>query len=273
MKSIVRAHGEKYLDQNSLYTNSIVPFREVFKAAKRWHRFSWILLWISSVILFIVIVPCIPKRYKYWLDIANCIIIVLIQILEFIGDYLHYRAESHRRDDLVDNAFESHLAENRTEGYYSNDSVPAGMDRMCVNSFESSYYTYRLSKKELPNLWFMVILFLLSFVIFGAMGDKNLFILMIKFSIPILLIGRLIRYNLVVLRLECILDRFRVLFDSNSGAQMESRKLAECVRNILDYESTITWGKILLKEKWYNKMGDQLEKEWNQIKSEYSIDT
>ena len=43
------------------------------------------------------------------------------------------------------------------------------------------------------------------------------------------------------------------------------------MKEVLEYEGTISWANILLDEKIYNKMNEVLSKEWERIKQEYKV--
>lgn len=254
--------------------NKKVPFKNKFDTAKKYDKVSTYLLYISTILLIINFIlgevfdfPFIVIRT---IEIINCLIIILFSISEFVKNYTNFEAETHRREDLVDNSFASLIAENRSDGYYTNDALKSGLYKMGVNNFESCFFSYNIAKKELLCLWSKTIIISLLFIIIAVCGYDKWLIFVIQLSIPVVLLQQSIKHTLFVSRLKNVLCRYRTLFSTlkkNNSKQYES----EIIRDILEYEATIAWGNILLNEKTYKKMNTTLTGKWENLKKEYSI--
>jgi len=173
-------------------------------------------------------------------EIINCLIIILFSISEFVKNYTHFEAETHRREDLVDNSFASLIAENRTEGYYTNDNLKSGLYKMGVNNFESCFFSYNIAKKELLCLWSKTIFISLLFIVIAVCRYDKLLIFVIQLSIPVVLLQQSIKHTLFVSRLKNVLCRYRTLFSTlkkNNNKKYDS----EIIRDVLEYEATIAW--------------------------------
>jgi len=131
--------------------NKKVPFKNKFDTAKKYDNISTYLLYSSTILLIINFIlgnfTDFPLAIVRWTEIINCLIIISFSISEFIVNFTLYEAESHRREDFVDNSFKSLIAENRTEGYYTNDDIKSGLYKMGVNNFESCFFSYNIAKK------------------------------------------------------------------------------------------------------------------------------
>lgn len=251
-----------------------VPFKSKFDTAKKYDRYSTYLLYISTALLignFILIKTAnIPILIIRWIEIINCLTIVLFSIAEFIVDYIHFEAETHRREDLVDKSFGCFLSENRTESYYTNDDLKSGLYKMGVNNFESCFFSYNIAKKDLAPLWLKSIILSLLFISIGIAGYNEILIFIVQLSIPAVLFRQSIKQTIFVSRLKNVLGRYQCLF-SNLKNYKNKKNDSEIIRNILEYEATIAWGNSLLNEKIYNNLNDSLSNEWEELKKEYSI--
>lgn len=253
--------------------NKKVPFKNNFDRAKKCAKISNYLLYLSAILMIIKFILSMvtdePTSLLRWIEIINCITIILFLSFDISKYIIHFKAEIHRREDLVDNSFASILAESRTEGYYTNNGLKLGLYKMGVNNFESCFFSYNIAKKELPRLWVKTISLFLLFILVGTLGYGKVLVFIITLSIPLTLIQKTIKHHLFVSRLKNILDRYRCLFN---GLRNKSKKNdSEIIRDILEYEATISWGNILLNEKTYNRMNQKLSMEWDELKQEYSI--
>jgi len=254
--------------------NKKVPFKNKFDTAKKYDKISTCLLYISTILLIGNFILCkttnIPTLIIRWIEIINCLTIISFSIVEFVMDYIHFEAEVHRREDLIDNSFASHFAEDRTAGYYTNDDLKSGLYKMGVNNFESCFFSYNIAKQDLTFLWLKSIILSLLFIFVGIAGYDEVLIFIVQLSIPVVLLQQSIKHTLFAIRLKNVLERYRTLF-SNLKSSKNKKNDSEIIRDILEYEATISWGNILLDEKTYNKMNTSLSDQWEKLKEEYSI--
>lgn len=89
--------------------------------------------------------------------VFHCLIILQIiaslinVILSWTSDFIIFpMAEKVRRKTLLDNSFNINTTIDETEGYYNNDLSPS-VNKLILNSFESIYFTFNLSKKMIPR--------------------------------------------------------------------------------------------------------------------------
>lgn len=243
--------------------NKKVPFKNDFDSAKKWETWSTRLLYTS--ILFLIFSSFLKNpSLTHWIDIINCIISIGFAICQFVGDYIHFHAETYRRDTFIDNTFGCKLAEKRSKNYYTNDNLACGLYKMGANSFESCFFSYHILKNDIPCLWVKGIITTFIFVLFAITGYTEGSIFIIQSIVPLSLLQQAIKQQIIIARLKIILDRFRSIFSDTENE-------ANILRNVLDYEGTISWANILLNEKTYKELNSKLSKEWIQTKKEYSI--
>lgn len=255
--------------------NKKVPFKNDFANAKKFNKYSKILLCVSAILLitsFILTkVSTPPFEIIHWIKIVNSLCIILFAICGIVVNLMHFNAESFRRDDFIDNSFGSILAENRTENYYTNDELPKGLYKMGVNNFESCFFSCKIVRESLPTLWIKAIILSILFVFFAISGFDGIAIFIIQLAIPAILLQQAIKYTLFHSRLNKVLEKYRTLFNNLKDKNDKEQCSTEIIKNILEYETTVSWGNILLNEKTYNKLNPSLSVEWEKLKKEYSI--
>lgn len=252
-----------------------VPFKNSFDKAKRLDAWSNRLIWISAFLFLIVFVGklfSLNSTIIQWIERVNCIVIFIYIVLEFVTDCIHSSAEAHRRCDLVDNAFGCKLAESRSEGYYTNDELKNGLYKIGVNSFESCFFSYKIASKSQCLLWVKSALFALLFIICAVIGYDKGIVVLIQLSLPLFVISHAIRQQRFVSRLKKTYDNYRSVFDTlRNKKSISQNDYAKIMKEVLEYEGTISWANILLDEKTYNEMNEALSKEWEQMKKDYKI--
>lgn len=251
-----------------------VPFKSSFDDAKKFDRFSTRLLYFSTILMignfsFVRLFPQLVGII-HWIDIVNCIVIILFAVCEFIANYIHFDAESYRRGDLVDNAWGTKLAEARSENYYTNNDLQSGLYKLAVNNFESCFFSYRIAKESLLSSWMKTGIISLVFLCSAISGFDKITILIIQLAIPLVLVQQSIKNTLLVSRLKDVFEKYRTLFNALKIDNIKNYE-AEIIRDILEYETTISWGNILLCDKTYNNMNELLSKQWDELKTEYKI--
>lgn len=251
-----------------------MPFKDKYDVAKKYDKCGSCLLWVSTALLVsnfaLSQYTDVSTSIIRWIEIVNCLTIVLFSIAEVVVEYVYFGAETHRREDLVDRSFASLIAENRTDGYYTNDDIKSGLYKMGVNNFESCFFSYNIAKQSLTLLWVKAIILSLIFIFVGIAGYDKVLIFIVQLSIPIVLFKQAIRHTLFVSRLNGVLSRYRSLFNRLKDNNRENHD-SEIIRDILEYETILSWGNILLSDKIYNKMNAALSDEWVKLKERYAI--
>lgn len=243
-------------------------FAANFATAKKLNIAETWLTWISAVLM---ILEVILKNYSIddiiqSVVISNCIIIVVFQLLTFIREIIQFIAEEHKRLDLFDNSFGTMLSEHRSVGYYSNDTIKAGITKLGVNNFESSFFTYRILEADFKYELLKAIIVLGVFVVAAICGLQIIIVLLIQITLPITIIVEGLRFGLTKYRVGSIYREYRKLFEKSSNIRE-----ADILNLVVSYTATIQSGHVLLSDKTYNHLNDPLSKEWQLIKKELNI--
>lgn len=251
------------------------PYLGSFEQSKTFNKYAELTLWISTILLIVAFAlekyNPLWKEYSVLMSNINCFFIISYAILSFIADNIFYQASIQRREDFIDNSFKTTLAEHRSADYYTNDNIVAGIYKMAVNGFENSLYTYNIANKMTTSLWIKNVVFAILILLFAIFGYNNAFILLIQLSLPILLLQQAVKQTLFVYRIKRVYENYRRLFNDLRNESDSKHKRPEILLNVLDYETTLTYGAILLDSDIYNKLNPELSTKWNQMKSEYNI--
>jgi len=252
-----------------------VPFRNKFDNAKLYDKYANYVLWFSTLlIIFAFLLKIIWPDLSYVSNIinkVNCLFIVAYAVLNFITDYIFYKASYHKRLDFIDNSFDTSYSEENSSEYYSNDDIENGIYKLAVNSFENSLFTYNISKKMLIRIWIKNSLIALVFLILAVFGYENAFVLLLQLTLPILLISKAIKLTLFVNRVNNVYENYRKLFQNLKNNSENELANPEILINVIEYEATLSWGSILLDSEIYDSINDELSKVWEEIKIKYEI--
>lgn len=252
------------------------PYKGSFEQSKSFSKYAEITLWISTILLIAAFtIKSVNANWSAMSELIsniNCFFIIAYAVLMFISENIFYQASLQRREDFIDNSFNVTIAEDRSYEYYTNENITSGIYKMAVNGFENSLFSYHIANKMTMKLWLKNIIFALLILTFAIFGFNNAFILLIQLTLPILLLQQAVKHTLFVYRIKRIYENYRRLFNDLKDKNDSKHKRPEIILNVLDYETTLTYGAILLDTKIYNKLNPTLSQKWIEIKRDYGID-
>ncbi len=253
-----------------------IPFGASFDEAKDFNKYSNYALWISTILFgFSLGIESYNIDFKYistFIANVNCFFIIAFSILNFISDSIFFDASIQRRVDFIDNSFDSSFNEDKSREYFTNENIASGIYKMAVNGFENSLFTYTISKKMIANLWLKNMIFGILILIFAIGGSNNAFVLLLQLTLPLLLLQQAIKHSLFVYRIKRVFENYKRLFNDFKQMNDSKQKRPEIILNVLDYETTLTYGGIHLDSKIYNKLNPELSTKWNEMKRTYNIE-
>lgn len=256
--------------------NQYNPFKASFEQAKEFDKYSNIALWISTILLaFAFALKTYNNDFIFVSSVIssiNCFFILSFAVLNFISESIFYNASMQRRADFIDNSFNSSYAEDRSKDYYTNDNITSGIYKLAVNGFENSLFTYHISKEMIKFKWFKNLIFAIIILALAIFGFSNAFVLIIQLTLPLLLLQQAIKHTLFVYRINRVYENYRRLFNDLKEAGDSKHKRPEIFLNVLDYETALTFGSVLLDTKTYNKLNPILSDKWGKLKKEYRIE-
>ncbi|MFN8436003.1 MAG: hypothetical protein U0V72_00075 [Cytophagales bacterium] len=252
----------------------ITGHKEAFDQAKTISKIGEIILYTSTgVALFTSYSEYFWEGFENINEILNIINIVLIflyVISELVVNSILPKAELRRRLGYIDNSFDTNFSGKKSENYYNNDKLNPGLIKLAANCFESSLFTFNISKKMIWPLATKNILVIIVFLLAAYIGDRKILILISQLTLPIVLIQQLVKLCIYVNTNQLVLDNFRELF-TELRDHKEANKAPQIIRNIIHYESNISWASIILDSNLYDKLNPSLSQEWENYKKEYNI--
>lgn len=187
------------------------PYKDSFEQSKDFSQYAETTLWISTILIGVSFTLKFinPSCWVFWetelitapdklklvqisefINNINIFFIISFAVLSFLSDIFFYQASIQRREDFIDNSFNSNIAEDRSKEYYTNENITSGMYKIAVNSFENAFFSYNIASKMTPKLWVKHVTFALLVLIFAVFGYNDAFILLIQLTLPILLLHK-----------------------------------------------------------------------------------
>lgn len=251
------------------------PVRESFKQAKKIESITFYILIASAVFTLInFIITNYFEDLKNYAEIAsniNTVLILLYAILKFGINYIIFHSSFNKRADFIDHSFGTSYSTDRSNKYYNNDTVETGILRMGANSFESCFFTYKLSIKSLHSKWIINLAMIVFIISVALQGFNTVLSMVIQLTLPIFLISDAINHSVFCLRMKNILDSFCRLYNDLIGESDVKKKEPEIILIVLNYETTLATFNLLVSEKIYNRYNPKLSEDWEKIKMQYKL--
>jgi hypothetical protein len=253
----------------------IVPHQHLMDRSKTFERVSGIFIIVSSVLSIILVAMSSDWSQDDYiikaLNAINCAAIFLVFLFETLFNYFFYIAGTAKRLDFIDNSLGTDFTDSKSQEYFSNDKLPKGIFKMAVNCFENSFFTSQVSSKMLVTSWIKVIAVVLIFVFSAAWGERQIVLTLFQLSLPIMMAQNVVRLTQFSTRISGIYQSFLVLFNDIKQSKSHNTKEPEMLKLIMDYQTTLSWGGILLDSKIFNSINPKLSKDWEEIKKKYEI--
>ena len=251
------------------------PLRESFKLAKRIDSIAFKILVLSAILTLLnFVVNKYLDHLKEWAEIlsnANTVIIIIFALLKFAVSYIIFHTSFDKRSDFVDNSFGTNYSSNKSNKYYNNDTIENGILRMGANSFESCFFTYNLSIKDLKNKWIINIIVAIIILSLAVQGYNSVLNMVLQLTLPIYLISDAINHSVFCLRIKNILDSFCRLYNDLKENENTLKKEPEIILTVLNYETTLSTFNLLISESLYEKYNPQLSEKWEKLKEQYNL--
>lgn len=251
----------------------IVPHSVSYATVEKLNKNATILLYTSTAISIAI---SLLGYFNLLFDLKstligiNILFICLYVYLDNRANYIFTKAEMKRRLDWLDNSFGTNFSGKKSKNYFTNEHLSPGLYKLAVNCFENSFHTQSNISKMLPAIITQTIVIVLLFISSAYIGNQEIVRLFFELSLPAILIQKLAKAIIFSTRMTDLLDRFKLLFNDLMKNGFEN-KTAEALRDILEYETALSWASTPLNSKIFNKYQDQWATEWEELKQEYQI--
>lgn len=219
-----------------------------------------------------LIAACVGGSVISYLTVALVIIAFLYMAISIIDDgIMWFQAESARRKNSIQVAYDVRLDEYETEKYYNNNVGDPDIS-YATNLFESAFFTKEISEKMLLGAVAKLIIAVVVLIIscrFIANDDILLVIAQTVFSAVV--IEDAIRLIIFTQRIKTLYEEGYhelITVGISTTAQRVWLKFF-CV----EYESIKAHYHIRLSESLFNKLNPQLSETWEKLSSQIKIST
>ena len=251
----------------------IVPYSVSYDTVEKINKYATILLYSSTVVSIAI---SLLGYFNLLPDLRNTLIgfnILFICIYIYLdnrANYIFAKAEMKRRLDWLDNSFGTNFSGKKSKNYFTNEHLSPGLYKLAVNCFKNSCHTQSNISKMLPAIISQTIIIVMIFISSAYIGNREIVRLFFELSLPAILIQKLIKAVYFSSRMIDVQDRFKLLFNDLMKFGFDN-KTAEALRDILEYETALSWASTPLSSKIFKKYQNQWATEWEELKQEYQI--
>lgn len=257
-----------------------VPHQQIYDQAKKYDGWQTKVL-VSATILALASLALNSVKHSVTgfdmgcvIDIVNAVASALSVVyiaLDLLVNLKFYKAEKGRRVDFIDHAFDTNFSGDRSKGYYNTSGINIGVYRMTVQAFENTLFTNNSAKKMTTKKWIYAIIILVVFLLSACLGEKAWVNNLLQLAAAGILVQQAIKFQQFSDRIEAIHSDFKTLFSNLKDVADKSKNEGEMVRNVLNYETTLSWGSMILDDDIFKRDNDELSKKWEQMKLDYKI--
>jgi hypothetical protein len=260
--------------------NRHVPHQNLFdhaKACDKWQAIVLVLATLSAIasITLNAIMKSDPAQdfnsKIEWIDGITSVLAVIYMILEILFNIKFFQAGKEKRIDMIDHGFDTNFSGELSTGYFNPGGINHGVYKLAVLGFENSLFTCNTAKKMTISKWIYAGIVLGIFLTSACFGEKILVNSIIQIAAAGILVQQAIKLQQFSDRIQIIHSDFKRLFNSLRDVTDKTSNEGEMVKNILNYETTLSWGGILLSDKIFFKNNDALSQKWEQMKQDYRI--
>ena len=255
-----------------------LPYKTDYETLNKWRFWGRALLFL--VCTFSIIVPVMQKvqpsyPLKDLLSFLNFLFIFAFFVVNVVTETFIYPATSRkRRIGFVDNSLGSKFLGEDSKNYFSNDALTFGAYKMVVNCFENCFFTYNISKGMMKFVVSKSSLFCIVFLTTAFVGfkDNSIALPILQIFLSSLFITELIHYLNFLVKLNILLEKFKMFFHDFIGLPPPPTLLQHSILLLLDYETTLAFNKSPLSDSVYLELREKLTKEWNELKNYYDVE-
>lgn len=251
-----------------------VPLDIDYKTLNRIDTALNYILWASTIlslgVLILEITKVFPLNNEFLQQTLNSIICTLA-VIYFIGEVilnlLFQFSEIKRRKDFIDNSLGTTLSVENSTGYFNNQNTSVGILKMGKNCFESSLFSKTISGKMVVPMVFKALMVIIIFLVLALFTNNKTLTTVLQLTLPLSVIQQCIKLYYFSHRVNRVFEEFQYIF---SNARVEERENL-IISNVMNYESTLAWGSILLDDGLFKKLNPTLSQDWENIKIRYSL--
>lgn len=245
-----------------------------YAPAKCASTISAILFWANAAISLAI--PYSSSLLGGRRSVAEAIFLVMAVAYFIVGQYsrllLVPKAERMRRKQMLKDAYGAPITTDTTVLYYNNPLSPS-LKRLAANTLENSLFSKTIAGKMLVYTRLSTGIYFLAWVFVVSLRHDNFEVL--TWITQLVFSGEIIAEWL---KLEILRHRHEQTFDQlyshflHGVGQTSPAANANALDAVIQYECTKAEAGILLSERLFKKMNDELSRQWEKIRSELKIE-
>lgn len=241
---------------------------ELYLPSQKHEKICKITFWLNCIVSLLNIL--FHDWFVSFLTTLQIVLSTAFVIISVLDDSLYwYNAESERRKNNIQTAFNIRLSEFETAGYYNNSLLPS-ITKYALNNFENCFFSKNISKKMLCASSLKTLFAIILFIIVSCMiPNVNILLIAIQSIFSAYILEDTILLTIYTLRMNKLFDSFYTMFVTNGIHQREQLPilLSYCV----EYESIKAHYKVRLDSKIFENMNSMLSEKWKIINSKVNI--
>ena len=231
------------------------------------------ILFYLSLICSCFVTFILDNDFKYLIIVLYIVVLVFFFAIDTILTvWLIPKVENIRKTHLLSNSFGIPLNDEKTKGYYNNESSPS-IFRLGLNTFENSLFSFEISKKMLHKercksiISLTILLFLL---ILRSTHIELLLLIQLLFGTNIII--NWIKLEKYKIETEKIYKKFRYIYLINTKDEGKfNEKLSKILDVTIEYEILKARMGVMLSTKIFNEINKKTSEEWESIKKDLKL--
>lgn len=250
-----------------------VPYQQLYDRCRDFFRIGNSLL-LAAIVLSLLFplykmlnLPALPVLLYNGLMVVN-LVLIIGQFAFITASELHFypKAEEARVQGLFDNALQTKKLERPLEDYFDNQSLPIGVRKLVVDSFENCYFTYNVAREMTPVLVVMNAVFFILFIVVAFLGfSTDTCVSLAQAFISQAFLLRLIRHLYFIHHVSTAYEGFKHAFSIPTIPD------AYALYAMVNYEKALSGYSSMTNGKAYARMRDRLNAGWEDMKKTYNL--
>ena len=255
-----------------------VPQKSIFKEAENYKK------WLDRIEFTATVFSIVNTIVCYWLQYPNLIQIIISGIILLFTTGIFYlqrrfeaiyrQAEEIRRDGLIDNSFNTTLANIESQEYYDTEYVDSGIKKLLASIHENSFYSeqivaYMFKRTEQKIIFVFILLIIMAII---SSVTSQVFSAILQSFLSINYLGSYLKLRDLKLKLEQIQHNCKSIASNIKTLKTKTipkKQQAIIIREVIHYETALAYTSTMLDSKFYNKINAKATGEWKEMQNRY----
>lgn len=205
----------------------------------------------------------------WFVSILAAISFMSYVIIEVVDDvHFWYKAESERRENAIETAFDIDLSSAITKGYYNNEAE-SGILCYILNIYESAFFSRSIARAMFPRRILLCAVVIGLLVAVFALGLSAYYVTATQAVFSTYFVIGTVNFIVYSCRIGRVDEKFYAAFVTRQF-DGESEQAAPLLANAIEYEAIKAHYKVRLSSKIFERENLRLSGEWEDLKRRMS---